>query len=264
MRLRVRQGLLTLLVLGLLAACASVPDEPQHGRTGMDRVSPVRSAEIHTQLGMGYRDRGQLQLAVENLEIALRHDPQHTPAHVVMALIQERLGNNRQAEHHYRQAARLAPNDGATQNAYAVFLCRNSQFDEAQQRFERAIDDPFYATPEVALTNAGACARRAGRPAQAESLLRQAIEIDPDFADALYQLAELNWAEGELLRARAFLQRFESVAEPDAVTLRLGFMIESGLNNPFEAERYVRALESRFPSSVEAHEVRTLIRNDET
>lgn len=260
---RLGQSLLLLLVVALLAACASVPDEPEQARAGMDRVSPVRAAEIHTRLGIGYRDRGQLQLAVENLEIALRQDPNHTPAHVVMAVIQERLGNTRLAEQHYRQAARLAPNDGATQNAYAVFLCRSGQFAEAQQRFERAFADPFYATPEVAFTNAGACARRNNRAEQAEELLRQAIAINPEYADALYQLAELHWEQGDLLRARAFLQRFESAAQPDAVSLRLGFLIESALNNTPDAERYVQALETSFPDSLAAQEVRNLRRQND-
>ncbi len=247
-------------LLLLLGACAATPELPQHGRVGMDRVSPVRAAEIHTRLGIGYRERGQLQLALENLQVALRHDPNHTPAHVVSALIQEGLGNTRQAEYHYRQAARLAPNDGATQNAYAVFLCRNNQFDEAQRRFERAFEDPFYQTPEVALANAGACARRNNRPDDAESFLRQALDIDPGFPDALYQLAELHWEQGDWLRARAFLQRFQSVAQDDAVSLRLGFLIETALNNPTDAERYVRYLERAFPDSAEAQEVRELRR----
>lgn len=249
--------------LFILSACTTTPELPTHGRTGMDRVSPVRAAEIHTRLGIGYRERGQLQLALENLEVALRHDPNHTPAHVVTALIQEGLGNQRQAEYHYRQAARLAPADGATQNAYAVFLCRNNQFAEAQQRFERAFDDPFYRTPEVALANAGACARRNNRPGDAEAFLRQALDIDPWFPDALYQLAELHWEQGDWLRARAFLQRFQSVAQDDAVSLRLGFLIETALNNPSDAERYVRYLEQTFPDSVEAQEVRDLRRNND-
>lgn len=229
----------------------------------MDRVSPVRSAEIHTRLGIGYRERGQVQLALENLEVALRHDPNHTPAHVVTALIQEGLGNSRQAEYHYREAARLAPQDGSTQNAYAVFLCRNNQFAEAQRRFERAFEDPFYRTPEVAFTNAGACARLDNRPEDAERFLRRALEIDPDFPDALYQLAELHWEQGDGLRARAFLQRFQSVAQDDPVSLRLGFLIETALNNPSDAERYVRYLERAFPDSAEAQEVRDLRRTND-
>lgn len=259
----VRLAVLAAAAILLLAACASAPEIPQQGRTGMDRISPVRSAEIHTRLGVGYFERGQLQIAMENLEIALRHDPNHTPAHITLALIQERLGNTRQAEHHYRQAARFAPNDGATQNAYAVFLCRSGQYEEAQRRFERAFEDPFYDTPEVAFSNAGACALRNNRPDEAERYLRQAIEIAPDFPDPLFQLAELSLARGDLLRARAFLQRYESAANANPVSLRLGFLIESALNNPHEAEQYAGRLEASFPDSPEARELRSLRRYDE-
>ena len=258
-----RLAALLVLAATLLVACATTPETPQQGRSGMDRVSPVRSADIHTRLGVGYFERGQLQIAMENLEVALRHDPQHTPAHVTLALIHERLGNTRQAAHHYRQASRLAPNDGATQNAYGVFLCRQGQYDEAQSRFERAVADPFYATPEVALGNAGACAMRNDRLDDAEFFLREAIALSPEFPEPLLQMAELSLARGDLLRARAFLQRFESVGDDFPGSLRLGFMIERGLNNSSEAARYANRLESTFPDSPEAREIRSLRRDDE-
>lgn len=253
---------LALMVLWL-AACAGAPEPVQQGRTGMDRTSPIRAAEIHTRLGVGYLARGELQIAMENLETALRHDPRHTPAHVTLASIYERLGNARQAENHFRQADRLAPNDGATQNAYAVFLCRDGRFDEAQRRFEIAFEDPFYTTPEVAFSNAGACALRNNRPDRAETYLRQAIDLAPEFPDPLFRLAELYHDRGEMLRARAFMQRYESVAQTAPASLKLGFMIETALNNQYDAERYASRLESSFPDSTEARDVRGIRRSDE-
>lgn len=247
----------------MLAACATQPTAPHQGREGMDRVSPVRAAEVNTRLGLGYLERGQTQVAMEKLETALRHDPQHTPAHLTLALIYESLGNTSQAARHYRQASRLAPNDGATQNAYAVFLCRQGQFDEAQRHFDQAFDDPFYQTPEVAYGNAGACARRAGRLDQAERYLRQALDLNPDYYDSLYQLAVLHLDRGDAFRARAFLQRLESLAAPDPVSLLLGYRVESQLNNPRDAERYASLLESDFPDSAQARELRSLRQNDE-
>ena len=250
-------------IMLLLAACASSPEPGPTARSGMDRVSPVRAAEVHTRLGVGYMARGQLQIAMENLERALRHDPQHTPAHVTLASAHERLGNTRQAETHYRQAARLAPTDGATQNAYAVFLCRNGPFDEAQRRFERAFADAFYSTPELAFSNAGACARRNGQLAQAETYLRQAADLAPMFADPLFQLADLYRLQGDPLRARAFLQRYESLAEISPASLKLGYMVEKSLNNRYDAERYASLLEGSFPESAEARQVRGDRRDDE-
>ncbi len=258
-----RVRLVTLTMAVLLAACATAPETPREGRSGMDRVSPVRSAEIHTRLGVGYFERNDLQVAMENLQVALRHDPDHTPAHVTLALIYDRLGNTREARNHYRRASRLAPHDGATQNAYAVFLCRQGEYAEAQERFERAVEDPFYNTPEVALSNAGACALRSDQLEDAEFFLREAIALAPEFSEPLLQLSELSLEKGDLMRARAFLQRFESVSNDFPGSLKLGFMIENGLNNTGEAARYANRLESAFPDSPEAREVRSLRRDHE-
>ncbi len=250
--------LMLLAALAFVAGCASTPSSPMHGRDGMDRVSPVRAAEVNTRLGIGYMERGDLQLAIEKLETAVRHDDSHTPAYLTLALIYEQLGEAQQAGRYYRDASRLAPNDGPTQNAYAVYLCRQRQFAEADRHFQRAMEDPFYATPELAYGNAGACKRRAGDHEQAEAYLRRALEIDPGYPDALFQLAALQMETGQAFRARAFLQRFESVAAADAATLMLGYRIEQGLNNPGQAEQYAARLERQFPESSEARELRSL------
>lgn len=252
--------LAAMTVILLTTACVSAPTSQHHGREGVDRVSPIRAAEVNTRLGLGYLERGQTQIAMEKLETALRFDPEHTPAHLAIGLIHERLGNTRQAEQHYRQASRLAPNDGATQNAYAVFLCRQGKFDEAERHFERVFADHFYATPEVAYSNAGACARRAGHTERAERHLRQALEFNPDYYDSLFQLAELHLDTGDPFRARAFLQRLEGLATPDPVSLMLGFRVESQLDNAQEAERYASRLETEFPDSIQARELRSLRR----
>ncbi|MGY6630861.1 MAG: type IV pilus biogenesis/stability protein PilW [Wenzhouxiangella sp.] len=255
---RLMRVMVAVSLLALLAACAAT--SPRHGETGsgMDRISPVRGAEVNTRLGIGYMERGQLQLAMEKLETALRHDPEHVPAHLALALIYETINDSQRAGRHYRQAARLAPHDGATQNAYGVFLCRQGDFAQAERHFMLAVDDPFYDTPEVAWTNAGACSRRDGNLERAERQLRTALDYDSQYPDALFQLAWVSHLRNESLRARAFLQRFEAVAGADPGALLLGYRIESGLNNPAQADGYARRLEENFPDSSEARELRRL------
>lgn len=250
--------LICVCLLALLVGCATPQPARNNSGDGMDRVSPVRAAEVNTRLGIGYLERDQIQLAIQKLETALGHDPSHTPAHLTLGMIYEQLGDPQKAGEYYRQASRLAPEDGATQNAYAVHLCRRGRFDEAERHFRAAMEDPFYATPELAYGNAGACARRANQPERAEAFLRQAIEIDPDYSDALFQLADLHLQRGEAFRARAFLQRLESLTEPDAAMLILGYRIEQGLNNPGQAEQYAARLERQFPESSQARELRSL------
>ncbi len=254
-------GLLSTAVL--LIGCASTPDPGPNTRAGMDRVSPVRAAEVNTRLGIGYLERGDMQLAMEKLQSALRQDSAHVPAIVTLAMIHEELGNRSQAQRHYRQAIRHAPDDGATLNSYAVFLCRQGDFADAEANFERALQDPFYATPEVALLNAGACARRAGKLEQAESHLRNALDIDPELSGALYHLAQLYYQKEEPFRARAFLQRFEATGEVEPEALLLGYRIESSLGNSPDANQYVSQLEDHFPDSREARELRQRHHNDD-
>jgi type IV pilus assembly protein PilF len=249
------RGLLMCGLVGLMFGCATTP-ETTGTRTGVDRVSPVRGAEINTRLGIGYLERGQLQIAMEKLQLALQHDSDHVPAHLTLALIYEEIGDHRNAQRHYRHAARLAPNDGGTQNAYAVFLCRQGEYSEAERRFISATNDPFYATPEVAWANAGACARRNGRLDRADEFLRQALEIDPEYPEPLFHLAEIYYQQGEAFRARAFLQRFEAFATPEAASLWLGYRIESRLGNQADANQYASRLDRDFPDSEQARELR--------
>ncbi len=250
-----------LVVLG--CATTRPQADTSFGREGMDRVSPIRAAEVNTRLGIGYMERDQLQLAIEKLQTALTFDQDHTPAHLTLALIYDMLGRTSAAGQHYRQASDLAPNDGPTQNAVAVHLCQQGDFSAADRHFNRAMEDAFYSTPELAYGNAGACARRAGNAEKAEEYLRQALQLDPNYPDALFQLSELNLESGDAFRARAFLQRLESVAAEDPAALVLGYNIESQLDNAAQANQYATRLQQLFPESSQARALRGLRKDND-
>ncbi|NBB93260.1 MAG: type IV pilus biogenesis/stability protein PilW [Gammaproteobacteria bacterium] len=255
----------TLIVFALaLAGCATQPVESDSsGRTGLDRVSPVRAADVNTRLGVGYLERGDLQLAMEKLQRAIEFDAAHVPAHVTLALVQERLGREVRARQSYREAVRLAPEDGGTLNSYAAFLCRQGEHRQAEEYFSRAVADPFYETKEVAHTNAGACAIQSRNHDRAEEHLRAALAINAEYPDALYHLANLYYQRDDAFRARAFLQRFEAVSGDDPAALSLGYRIERRLDNEREAARYLERLESRFPDSAQARDIRRLTSQDD-
>jgi len=256
--------LVILACIALAAGCATPRSEPgQSGRSGMDRVSPVRAADVNTRLGVGYFERGDLQVAIEKLERAIELDPAHVPAYVTLALIEERLGRESKARRYYREAVRMAPEDGATLNSYATFLCQQGEYREADEFFRRALEDPFYETREIAYTNAGSCAIRSNRFDAAESYLREALEVKSEHPDALYHLARLFLQRDEAFRARAFLQRYEAAAGADPGALLLGYRIENRLGNERESARYFRRLEEQFPDSAEARNIRQQTSQDD-
>ena len=215
----------------------------------------VEAARVHTELGQKYMQQGKLEIALDNLNKALAYDPDYANAHTVIAVLYERIGDTKQAEEHYRRAAQIKSKGGNELNNYGVFLCKIGRYQEAAGYFDRAVADPFYKTPEVALTNAGTCLLKAGQTDAAETALRSALDRSPNNSEALFQMASVLYAKGDYFKARAFVQRFEAVGQPRPESLMLGRNIELRLGNSSAASDYTRRLLQSFPESQQARDL---------
>jgi type IV pilus assembly protein PilF len=211
------------------------------------------AARIHTELGQQYMANGELQAALEKLNKALQFDPDYAPAHTVIAVLYERINNLPAAEQHYRKAVELEPRKGDPNNNLGAFLCKIGKPAEAEGYFQKAVADPFYHTPDVAWTNQGVCQARAHDLAGAQASFRKAVALNPQNGEALYQLADMLYRDNDLLHARAFIQRFDSLGQPTAAGLKLGHDIESRVGNTDAALNYSRRLQAQFPDSEQAH-----------
>lgn len=233
---------LSFLVLVLvLSGCASKQAQQ----------SAESPAQINARLGLNYMQQGNYEIAMEKLKRALEQDPNLADAHHYIAELYKTIRNGELAEQHYRRALRLSPNDPAVQNNYAVFLCDNRRYDEAEERFLRAARTPAYQRPDEAYQNAATCLLRIPDRERAKAHLRKALELNPLLASALYQMTALSFETGEPLQARAFLQRYEAIARHTAQSLWLGVSIERELGNTAAADDYARQLRRDFPRAEE-------------
>jgi len=205
-------------------------------------------------------NRGQLEVALGKLKKAVKDDPDYAPGHTVLAILYDRLGEFELAGKHYKEAVRADPTSGDANNNYAVYLCKNGEEKVAFTHFSTALDDPFYSTPAVSLTNAGSCAVSNDMLAEAEKYFRSALQYDPKFPDALLSMANLYSGQKTYLRSRAFLQRFEATTAQTAESLLLGYHIETALRDEKTARQYLSLLNSKFPESKEAEEARRINR----
>ena len=253
-----------LVVLGLslaVAGCVTVGGGGNNGGLQEPKPLPKTSkaeqrkdaARIHTELAQHYLADGDLQDALAKLQLALKFDPNYAPAQTVIAVVYERINNLPAAEEHYRRAEELEPTKGDPNNNLGQFLCRIGKQQEGIGYFRKAVADPFYATPEVALTNAGICQMSIGDLTSAEVSFRDAIARNPRYGDALFNMAEVLYRQGDAFRARAFIQRFDALGQPSAAALKLGYDIESRLGNTDAAQNYLGRLQSQFPDSEQAH-----------
>ena len=234
--LRLAAGALTLL---LLAACAT----PQHPNKIRD------AAAYNVQLGIAYLHQGDIALAKEKLDRALAEAPNSADVHSARAMLFEHMHNADQADAEFRTSLRLAPHDPDVVNNYAVYLCQNGRTDEGVRRFEEAAHNALYRTPWAAYTNAGVCLRAAKRDDEARANFGRALQVRPNFAEAVFQLTELEFQHGELAPARAAIDAFIGSYDATADLLLLGVRVARAQGDKGGAQRYARRLQVDFPGT---------------
>jgi type IV pilus assembly protein PilF len=216
--------------------------------------SPTQSqraaaARANLQLGLGYLQQGNLPIAKEKLDRARSEDPDLPEIHGAMALLDERLGRDKEADKEYRAALRIDPHDPSMLNNYAVFLCSHGRPDEGVHNFEQAASNPLYVTPWAAYTNAGVCLRAAHRDAEAGPRFDRALQSNPAYSEAVFQASDLDLQQQKYpiarLRIDLFLQH--NPATPDL--LLLAWRIAQAQNDPAAQQKYAARLAQEFPNS---------------
>lgn len=234
----------------LLCGCVSTTTG-----TAPPEADSVNAAELNYQLGARYYQNGNYKLARDRLTLSIELDPKQAIAHSTLALTYEALGNLRLATESYERAVRVDPRNIDVQNNYAVFLCNRRNFDGAQKHFEKAANHPENDNAEVTLTNAGICMTQEPDLDAAEKYFRQALDRKSNYPDALLQLCLLKFQQEEYLASRAFLQRFMVGSKTTAGVLYLGAQIEEKLGDERARTELVNQLLREFPTSVEARKV---------
>jgi type IV pilus assembly protein PilF len=239
-----------LLAAGLLAACVSSSSVPG------DKVSLQQASQYNVELGVAYLQQGRRDLAMEKLQLARQQNPDNANAYMGIGLLYNSTGDTHRAGENFRTALSKAPDDPQIQNNYAVFLCQHGQPKDSEHYFIEAAQNPLYPTPEAAYTNAGVCANKIPDQAAAAQYFRRALDINPSFPEALYQMARMSYEQKQYLEARAFIERFNSTSpRPRAGVLLLGVRTERALGNNQAAAEYARQLIKKFPNSPEAQQL---------
>jgi type IV pilus assembly protein PilF len=256
------------LAAGLAAfigACASAPsgnvqrppDPVIVPVTKQQEATPKDRAVLHAELGAGYYERGQMDVALEELNEALKLDQGNPRIYNIFGLVYAMLGDNPKAEQNFQRALQLAPQDSEIRHNWGWFLCSNGKAREGIAEFEQALRNPLYRTPEIALVNAGRCSAALGDVANAEGYFRRAQAVSPNNTGAAYGLALLAYRAGRQDEARGWVRRLMQQPNPTPETLFLGMCVERKAGDRGAEASYVSQLRNRYPDSAEAKAVTT-------
>ncbi|VAW76406.1 hypothetical protein MNBD_GAMMA15-1705 [hydrothermal vent metagenome] len=240
MHFRVLTGLV--LIMFALSACA--PTKYNNGSKG--RQTP---ASVNAQLAVEYMREGMLEAALSTFKKAIKQNPSYQPAHSSIAVLYERLGEDKLAEKHYRRAHSLNSKDPLTLNNYGQFLCRNERYDEADKMFTAALKDPLYRRPDKVLTNMGLCASRQLKQDVAIDYFRKALTRNSKYKPALREMARISFERKHWLGVRAYLQRLQEGGSLTPEFLWLGVQTEKELGDRDAMSSYTLLLKNRYPES---------------
>lgn len=223
----------------------------------LPETTPRHKAELRTELGAGYYERGQFQVALEELTEAEKFDPSYPKIYNVYGLVYTMLQDEPKAEANFRKALAMAPNDSEIRHNWGAYLCSHGRARQSIPEFEQVIRDPLYKTPEIALINAGKCSAAYGDAPAAETFFRRALALKPLDAEAAYNLALLNYKQLRLDQSRALMKIVMQQANPPPSALFLGMCIERKQGDRQSEESYVQQLRNRYPESDETKAIVT-------
>lgn len=213
-----------------------------------------KASDINVQLGIGYMQQNNLEVANQKLNRALMQNPDSAVAHNAYAILQERLLQYDVAEKHYKKGTELDKTNSQVHNNYGVFLCRRGRQAESEIYFLTALKQPLYNTPEFAYTNAGDCMKQIGEFKKAEGYFKKALAARSNFPAALVNLADLYYQQQKFTESLLYLNRYNLIKNSTAKSLWLEARNHLGLDNMTLAHKKIELLKSTYPNSKEFKE----------
>jgi tetratricopeptide (TPR) repeat protein len=163
------------------------------------KIAPKR-ADLHAALGESYFMSGKAEKAIDEFKVLIELDPS-ARSYVFMGLSYRHLGRFDEAKKYFQQGLKLDPHNAAC------------------------------------LFNMGYIEGRQGNQAAAEQFFQAALRSNPDFSEALLELATLRIADKKFEEAATLLRRYVKVSrEPASGYYKLA-MAERSLHQMEAAQR---------------------------
>jgi type IV pilus assembly protein PilF len=245
---------LCLAAVALLGGCAAPRTEGPTVETGQvvgEAGDPRNRARLHTELAGLYYTRGNMNVALEELRIAVAADSTYALAYGMFGLVYMDLKENVLAQENFDRALRLAPNEPDLNHNYGWYLCQTGREQESIKFFLQAIRNPLYPQPWRSYSAAGTCSLRYKNVKDAEEFFQRALKMEPDEPNSLLQLGQIRYQQGRMDDARTMVSRHNKLVAPNAESLWLALRIERKAGMRAAEQSYATQLRRRFPTSDE-------------
>ncbi len=179
--------------------------------------------------------------AIPLLESGIQIAPQRADLHAALGESYFMAGKIDKAIEEFKQL--LALEHSARSLAFLGLSYRNlGRFDEAKSYFEQGLKlDPRNT---LCIYNLGYIAERQGDSATADAQFQKALNINPDFPDAILELANLRIVQHRLPEAETLLRKYVQVSHDPATGYYKLAMVERTLHEMDAAERDLKVFKT--------------------
>jgi Tfp pilus assembly protein PilF len=164
-----------LVIIATLAAACATPQGQQD----------TQLAEATREIGEAYMRQGDYTAALRELIKAEELNPQDPIVHNDLGLCYMAKKRMPDAIAHFKKAIALKPSYAPARNNLGTAYMAMEEYDAAIEVFKEITKDVLYATPHYPLSNLGTAYFHKGDYATALNYYKEALNIQPDFVNAL-------------------------------------------------------------------------------
>jgi Tfp pilus assembly protein PilF len=182
--------LIVAIVAGLAAACG--------GKQASTANEPEVTTPQKIRMAQSFLTAGRVNDALELLEETIEQEPDNAYLRNFRGQVLFFAGRYEEAVEALLGALELDPHLSDAHNNLGIVYDAMGRKNEAEKQYRLALADPAYPTPEKVYSNLGVLYSSQGRDREAIDELRRAVEIDPKFYQAHFELASVLERVGEL------------------------------------------------------------------
>jgi Tfp pilus assembly protein PilF len=172
-----------------------------------------KSSRLHLAIGLANLKMDKNGEAIQAFNRAIELDPEFAQAYAYLGILRVAAGQYEEGVRCFEQALQRNPNIAVVHYLLADALLKRTDADAAriEKSLKRAIDlDATYAPARLAL---GKLRARAGRMPEAVAEFEQVIRLDPNLAEAYYQLSRALNRLKRTAEAKSALDTFKRLSD---------------------------------------------------
>jgi len=189
-------GVVCALLTGLILAC-----------TTQNVAEQKAQAEAIRNLGEAYLRQGEYRVALKNLKKAEKLYPSDHILQDDLGLAYLYLKDPDRAIHHFKKALEIKEDYAPARNNLGNAYAEKKEWDKAIEQYKIVTSDLLYGTPQFPLSNLGVVYYELQEYGLSAQYYLKALDIKPDFVQALYGLAKTYMAMGRVPDAIARLEK---------------------------------------------------------